>query len=164
MKNDFVSLKDIETTRHLQPFARDDVILLTNWAVQVRSEKLDFCLSRSASKDRDTATWINGGMIVLQSRTLGMDILLTKTAAFNGTCNKDGGYHFMVGSYVKDQWEEGTAFRSLRAGLEIIASLYPPTKTSALTEVQELSLQSDRHHPSDLAHSARQSKKSMNAY
>lgn len=128
MQTEFVGLEEIETAQILQPFDKDDVAVMTKWGNKIRKEGRDICLSRSAAQDRDTLSWMNAGLIVLQSRTLGVEILLTKAKAAEGIQRQGGMYQSFVGNYAKNQWGEGATFRSLETGLEIIANLCPSAK------------------------------------
>lgn len=128
MQYEFLSLKEIERTKTLLPFGKSDVIVLTEWGRQTRKEGRDFSFSRSAAEDRDTVSWLNTGLLILQSRALDIEILLIKAKNEEAIYRQESLYLSFVGNYSTDQWAEGAASGSLATALRIIGNLEFPVK------------------------------------
>ena len=126
-----IGLEEIEETLSRLPFNKNDVAGLTGWGTQIRERGGDICISGPAADDRDTATWLNAGLFVLQSKALGVDILLIKVRDEKGRGKDESEYHFYAGQYASDQWMKGARFRSLTTGLAKIGNLFFLTENHA---------------------------------
>ena len=126
MQSELVSLQEIEGTKSLLPFNRTDVVVLTEWGRQMRKEGGDFSFCRAASQDRDTATCLRAGLLILQSRSIGIEILLIKAKNEERMYRQENLYLSFIGSYSTDRWTQGAASGSLATGLRIIGNLNRP--------------------------------------
>ena len=129
MQPEFLSLEEIERTKTLLPFSKSDVIVLMEWGRQTRREGKDFCFSRSAAEDLDMASWLKAGLLILQSRALGIEILLMKSKNEERIYRQESLYQSFIGNYPNDQWAQGAASGSLATGLRIISNLKFPVKS-----------------------------------
>ena len=123
MQKKSAGLGTIETTLSLLPFDGQDAVIMIDWANQIRQQGIRIFLSRDAATERDLASWMNAGLIVLRSQTLDVEILLIKAKATESVQIEGGVYRTFVGDYANDRWGEGATFRSLETALMVITEL-----------------------------------------